>query len=793
MQNMYADLVFSAELYQNFTYKIPADLSDAELVGRRIIAPFGSRRQVGYCVAVYEKFPGTLPRGLKNIVSIVDETPLFTERQLQFYRWLSDYYFAPPGMTLKAAHPSESGVKREPHLFTREGHETDERILSLGSFPLAEAELPALTMEQQSLIRQLIKENCLYRDNIFPRRMNDQTIRCLRLADLKRHGANEKQNLVIRWLKEQSNFEDTVKSIQSNTGVSASPLDSLLKAGIVEAFTRRVSRDPFDGAYEAKVRDVTLSAEQSAVIDAILAHAHEFYPALIRGVTGSGKTEVYIALAQAVLTAGRDVMILVPEISITPHVAGRFRSVFGKTVAIWHSQMTNAERFWTWNAIRRGEIKVVVGARSALFSPLNDPGLIIVDEEHDGSYKQDDPQPRYHGRDAALYFARLCNIPMVMGSATPALESYYNAVIGRYHSFELNQRFGNARLPAIHIVDMTQEKQGGFLSSRLLDEIQKRLTKQEQVILLQNRRGYHTVIQCRDCRRSVECPSCSVPMTYHKPSDEMRCHYCGFTQPRSRQCEFCHSFAMEATGTGTQRVEDHLKIELPGARIVRMDYDTTSSKNAHVKILKEFEGRDYDILLGTQMIAKGLDFANVTLVGVINADVGLGLPDFRANERLFQLLYQVAGRSGRGDKAGQVIVQSYTKDHPLIQMAAQQRLREYYNVELAARHELLYPPFSRLALVRVSGEDETLVRRTAKEIAQFLDSRSRPYQLLGPAQAAIYKIQKRFRWQIIIKSGRDNAESMTAMHRRLKELLDIRKEFSAKVSIVINIDPMSTM
>ncbi len=792
--SLYCDLVFAAELYSAYTYLVPDKFRETDLVGKRVVAPFGPRNQLGYCVAVHTQAPDEGIK-VKSILRIQDEEPLFSKSQLRFYRWIADYYLAPFGMVLRAAHPAESGFKKEPFLKIHEEKSEDERLAKLTVSPeqISQKKLGTIPKEEQAMIRQMLAEKVLSWENRFPPMMKERVVAWVRVIQKPEKKLRGRQAELLDWLNSRHPAEEAVSTIMDNLKSSASPIQTLIKNGILERFEKRVILDPFQKDYQEKTRDVSLSDEQQKAVNAVIQNEKRFFPMLLQGITGSGKTEVYIAMARHIRSQGKDVLILVPEIGITPHVAGRFRAEFGKDVAIWHSQMSAGERLWTWNAIQRGEIHVVVGARSALFSPFKKIGLIIVDEEHDASYKQDDPAPRYSARDAAVWLANELAIPVILGSATPSLESYYLASTGRYHRFELTRRHGSARLPEIRIIDMFKEGRNALFSRTLLEAMRKRIQAGEQVILLQNRRGFHTVYHCRDCGKSYQCDDCSVSMTYHKKAGELRCHYCGKSAAVPRQCPYCQSYNIHPHGVGTQQVEERLALEMPGVRLIRMDYDTTKTKNAHVRILQAFENREYDILLGTQMIAKGLDFSNVTLVGVINADVGLTLPDFRAGERLFQLLYQVAGRAGRGEKAGQVIIQSYTADHPLILMAAQQRLREYYNIELAARSNLQYAPFSRMALLRFTGKDEAQTQESAEEIGKRLSKASNQYITLGPAQAAVYKIQSRYRWQILLKAPRQNASAVGIMRNELKKLLADKKAVPAAVQLTVTIDPYSTL
>ncbi|HDR05286.1 MAG TPA: DEAD/DEAH box helicase, partial [Candidatus Marinimicrobia bacterium] len=440
---LYCDLVFAAELYVSYTYLVPEKFQNLSLIGRRLVAPFGPRNQIGYCVSVHSQAPDAGIK-VKSILRIQDEEPLFSEMQLRFYRWIADYYLAPFGMVLRAAHPAESGFKREPFLKINADRHDDGRIkqLSLPLESISQKKMGTLSSEEQKLIRQLLSEKLLVWENRFPPMMKERVIPWVRVIQKPEKKLRGRQAELLDWLNSRHPAEEAISTIMENLKISASPIQTLIKNGILERYEKRVILDPFQKDYQAKSRDVLLSDEQIKAVDAVIQNESRFFPMLLQGITGSGKTEVYIAMARHMRNQGKDVLILVPEIGITPHVAGRFRAEFGKDVAIWHSQMSAGERLWTWNAIQRGEIHVVVGARSALFSPFKKIGLIIVDEEHDASYKQDDPAPRYSARDAAVWLANKLAIPIVLGSATPSLESYYLASTSRYHRFELIRRHG---------------------------------------------------------------------------------------------------------------------------------------------------------------------------------------------------------------------------------------------------------------------------------------------------------------------------------------------------------------
>ncbi len=492
--------------------------------------------------------------------------------------------------------------------------------------------------------------------------------------------------------------------------------------------------------------------------------------------------------------------MLVPEIALTPQMARRFRGHFGDEVTLWHSSMTSGERAYTWRRINRGEYKVIIGARSAILLPLNDIGLILIDEEQETSYKQSEPDPRYHARDVALVRARNNNATVIMGTATPSLESFHNAMIGKYELLELPERPYDTNPPEISLVDMTEVEENRresfqIFSKEMLESIGSKIETNEQIILLQNRRGFAPILQCTDCGWHAQCPNCDVSMTYHKSNNRLQCHYCDTGKKPDDECPQCHGRRLRYSGVGTQRVEEALQAEFKDARIVRMDADSTNKAGAHRRLLDDFEQHRYDILLGTQMIAKGLDFPNVTLVGVINADTGLFFPDFRSSERTFQLLAQVSGRSGRADKPGEVLIQTTVINDPSIQFATSGDYRSFYKITVSEREELNYPPFSRLANITIKGPHQKKVKSLANKIAHQLQQIHHQQKVLGPAPAPLEKIRGDFHWRITIKSNKKWDPVGSELRNLLKQSVLQMKEYpsSGKCRIILDIDPMDML
>lgn len=529
--------------------------------------------------------------------------------------------------------------------------------------------------------------------------------------------------------------------------ISSYAVKKLLEIGVLSSFEKEVYRLQ-DSSIQIQ-ENIILTEEQKKVLSKI--SLKNFHPYLLHGVTGSGKTEVYMQLIEQVLNLGKEAIVLVPEISLTPQLVQTFRKRFGEQIAILHSRLSKGEKYDEWRKISRKEVKIVIGARSAIFAPLTNLGIIILDEEHSSTYKQEN-NPRYHAIDVAIWRAKYHNCPIVLGSATPSIESYTRAKTGIYTLLEMKQRV-NQMLPSTYLVDMKPEmKQKHFVFSKLLqDKIQERLEKKEQIILLLNRRGYTTIVTCPECGYTHKCPACDIPLTYHLTKHKMVCHYCNYETNKLTSCPECHSHRLNERGMGTEKLEEEVKKLFPMARVVRMDVDTTSSKSAHQKIISAFENHEYDILIGTQMIAKGLDFPLVTLVGVMNGDATLNIPDYRSGERTFELLNQVAGRAGRRSLQGEVIIQGFNIDHYSIKLAAINDYESFYNEEMRIRKILKYPPFYNLCVIKIEGKNQEIVEQESEKIACYLRQNISGEILLGPAPGLFPKINNTYFYQVILK------------------------------------------
>ena len=532
------------------------------------------------------------------------------------------------------------------------------------------------------------------------------------------------------------------------------------------------------------LKKYSLTLEQQNVVDIVNNSNDLVY--LLHGVTGSGKTEVYMELIDKVLNENKTAIVLVPEISLTPQMVKRFSERFGNNIAALHSALSEGEKYDEWRRINKGEVKIVIGARSALFAPLNNLGLIVIDEEHSDSYKQDDSNPKYDAIDMAIERSKLndgCKV--VLGSATPTLDSYARAKKNVYHLLTLPNRVNKKPLPKVEVVDMNKEIKNsiGHFSKLLIDKINDKLEKNEQVILLLNRRGYSTFVSCKNCGYTVKCPKCDITLTYHKTSNNLRCHYCGYATNLVKVCPECHEEALSSIGVGTEKIEEELNKIIPSARILRMDFDTTSKKGMHSKMIKAFANHEYDILLGTQIVAKGLDFENVTLVGVINADTSLNIPDFHSSETTFALLSQVSGRAGRSDREGSVILQTYNKDHYAIKYAKEHNYIGFYNEELKIRHTLKYPPFYYIVYIRISSKDNNLAFSESLRIKKSLEKYLSNTIILGPSASNVFKVNNTYRYGIILKYKKEDELINT-----LNMMIDAYKS-NSKVKIDINFNP----
>ena len=731
---MFAQVAFPIPSANAFSYSIPEEFKENVKVGVRVLAPFGKRTLTGFVVGLSEP-PGTKAK-IKPLKDVLDAEPIFDEKELEFYKWLAEYYLCSLGEALKNSVPygleveskkiiyPDKNVVRE-LLNDEKTSGVKQKILTVLArrdfISVSQLQKEAKKKNIYSLLRSLEKQSAI----TVMTQLQEAKVRAKKILFVKLALPPEEITPLLPELEKRSprqiavllelfkrNKEIPLAQLLKKTGAPHSAVKALAeKKRLVKIFEKEVDR-AYTESYEEKQKLITLTGAQASVVQKVSEKIdkEEFKVFLLHGVTGSGKTQVYIELTKQALAKRKTALILVPEISLTPQITSRFTNVFGSQAAVIHSKISHGERYDTWRGIIKGKYKIVIGPRSALFAPLKNLGLIVVDEEHDSSYKQFDLTPRYNARDAATIKAKLSSAPVLLGSATPSVESYYNASIGKYELLELKERADNALLPEIKLVNVIIEakkrKMENIFSHELLFKIKDRLQKKEGIIILQNRRGFATQIYCEDCGEIVMCEKCSVPMTHHLKSNTLRCHYCGAVKEVPKVCPNCGSPNLKFFGTGTERVEDELLYHFPEIRIERVDSDTINKKGKLGEILKRFANGEVDVLVGTQMVSKGLDFSRVTLVGVISAETTLWLPDFRADEKTFQLLTQVAGRSGRSKTKGEVLIQTKNHKHFVLQKVLTHDYHGFYERELNLRKLNGYPPFTRLGLIETKDPDE---------------------------------------------------------------------------------------
>ncbi|CDR51651.1 primosomal protein N' [Staphylococcus schweitzeri] len=785
-----------------FDYLIPERLVSVIQPGIRVVVPFGPRTIQGYVMEVTTQPDSQLDISkLKNIIEVKDIKPELTPELIALSEWMSTTHVIKRISMLEVMLPSAIKAKYKKAFMLKDDTELTSEIIERfdknGFYYYKDAQKNNDIASLMSLLQAgIIEEKTILSQNV-----TKKTKRAVRIIDgfnpdevLAKLEKYIKQYDLYAFLSEEQHKTIFLSDIE-DIGFSKSSLDGLVKKGYVEKYDAIVERDPFkDRVFEQESkRQLTIDQQRaySAINEKIVNQEQATF--LLHGVTGSGKTEVYLQTIEDVLNQGKQAMMLVPEIALTPQMVLRFKRRFGDDVAVLHSGLSNGERYDEWQKIRDGRAQVSVGARSSVFAPFKNLGLIIIDEEHESTYKQED-YPRYHAREIAQWRSEYHHCPVILGSATPCLESYARAEKGVYHLLSLPNRVNQQALPNIDIVDMRTELTEGnrsMFSKDLREAIKLRLDRQEQVVLFLNRRGYASFMLCRDCGYVPQCPNCDISLTYHKTTDLLKCHYCGYQETPPNKCPNCESEHIRQVGTGTQKVEELLQQEFEGARIIRMDVDTTSKKGAHEKLLTEFERGNGDILLGTQMIAKGLDYPNITLVGVLNADTMLNLPDFRASERTYQLLTQVAGRAGRHEKVGQVIIQTYNPDHYSILDVQKNDYLTFYRQEMEYRKLGKYPPYYYLINFTISHKEMKKVMAASQHVHKILlQHLSDKALVLGPSPAALARINNEFRFQILVKY-----KSEPGLLQAIQFLDDYYHEkfIQEKLALKIDINPQMMM
>jgi primosomal protein N' (replication factor Y) len=800
----FCDVSLPVPLDRHFTYELPLTLRHRVQPGCRVVAPLGSRKLTGIVLRVHDE---TSSAELREVLALTDEEPVLEPALIQLAQWIAEYYCAPLGEVLKGMLPlggekrrstqyslSEAGRQVARQLVIRPESDASLKLLALlEERPRTINQLTAKIPTARTLLRGLVQRAWVVsedkEEDRDPMRASAERLEAefLRRPDdsIKLKKAERE---LIAFLELHPGVHN-LGELASKVKKASESARALAKRELIKLEVAGVRPPTGYERPRPKLNVFQESAYQH--IDKALQEA-EFKAFLLQGVTGSGKTEVYLRSIEAVLALGKNALLLVPEIALTPAVAGQFFHRFGKQVAILHSAFGDAERAEQWRRIQRGQARVVVGTRSGVFAPVQNLGLVIIDEEHDGSYKQQET-PRYHGRDVALVRARNANAVAILGSATPAVETRYNAEQGKYEMLRLPERIARRPMPQVEIVDMRTEfletKRQATFSRSLMNEIAQRLGAGEQTMLLLNRRGFSSFMVCRKCGDRMMCENCSIVLTYHRSERRMLCHMCGFAAKVPTLCPKCSSDQIQFLGTGSERVETELHEYLPTARIARLDRDSAGAKGAFESIIGEFRGGNVDILVGTQMIAKGHDIPNVTLVGIVLADIGLSIPDFRAAERTFQLLTQAAGRAGRGDTPGRVVIQTLNPDHYAVKFAADQDYEGFYQKEIEFRKWLRYPPFAAFAniIVRATKQEEAL--RMSTELGYLLDPQPEGVRVMGPAEAPVLKVKSEFRYQILLKAARRPV---------LREILNKLRVFAERekwkaTALVIDVDPISLM
>jgi primosomal protein N' (replication factor Y) (superfamily II helicase) len=791
---------------RTYDYLVPDKWIGSIFPGMRVAVPFGPRKIQGFVIELKEK--GEVSK-LKEISEPMDLVPVLNEELLSLGAWLTDKTLCFKISAFQAMLPAAMKAKYEKIFRLEECAELEKLPIQLKPFFQKRSEVSWKAVEEAGflpLIQKQVKNgnvDVIYKVKAKGNKKKLKKIHPNFLENQLEHVLEGlppqaiKQKEVIKYISRNGKAESgfLLNDIIEGAGTTASTIKSLVNKGLLLEKYVEVYRDPYENRVFEKTSPLPLTYQQAEAIKPILDKIDRslYQTFLLYGVTGSGKTEIYLQSIQRVLEEGKEAIVLVPEISLTPQMVHRFKGRFGDDVAVLHSGLSVGEKYDEWRKIQRKEVKVVVGARSAIFAPFENIGIIIIDEEHETSYKQEE-NPRYHARDVAVHRAEDHKCPVILGSATPSLESFARASKGVYELLTLSKRMNDGELPKVSIVDMREELRNGnrsMFSQELFDNLQDRLEKGEQTVLFLNRRGHSSFIMCRDCGFVLQCPHCDISLTYHRFSNGMKCHYCGYEESVPTACPECTSEHIRYFGTGTQKVEEELNKLLPGARIIRMDVDTTSRKGSHEKLLTAFGEGKADILLGTQMIAKGLDFPNITLVGVLSADTMLHLPDFRAAEKTFQLLTQVSGRAGRHSLPGEVVIQTYTPEHYSIGLASEHDYDRFYLQEMMMRKMGAYPPFYFITLITLSHEDLMKVVDIAEKLSGFIRSRlSESTIILGPAASPIPRIKNRYRYQCLIKYKREPNLTGT-----LKTVLDqFQQQYaSGGLSISIDVNPYMMM
>jgi primosomal protein N' (replication factor Y) len=781
-KTLFVEVVLPLAIAKNYTYRVPFELNDTIAIGKRVVVQFGKSKLYTAIVAAITEHPPEKYEA-KYLLEILDDRPVVTQQQLLFWKWLGEYYMCYDGEVMNAALPSALKLASETKIELNKDFEYDKSILHDKEFLIVEAlEIqPELTVSDISkllsqktvmpILKGLFEKNVIniseeVSDRYKPRKRTFLTLNpayqgqdnMKELFGLLEKRAPKQADAVLAYIKLARHQKTISKNeLIEESGAGVASINSLIEKEILIAEEKNVSRLFFEE--EDLDANFELSIQQQEALTSIKQQFEQKDVVLLHGVTSSGKTQVYIRLIEQIMAQGRQVLYLLPEIALTTHIIERLRQYFGSSIGVYHSRFNDNERVEVWQKVLNNEYKVVLGARSSVFLPFVDLGLIIVDEEHETSYKQFDPAPRYNARDAAIFLANMYQGKVLLGSATPSFESYFNARTRKYGFAELTERYGGVDLPTIEVVSIAEETKKKTIRSHftsvLMADMEQALINKEQVILFQNRRGYAPVLLCKICAYTPKCINCDVSLTYHKHSGKLHCHYCGYREDTPNICPACGSTQLEYRGFGTEKVEDELSLLLPESRIARMDLDTTRSRNALQNILNDLEEKKIDILVGTQMVAKGLDFADVTVIGIINADSLLKYPDYRANERSYQMLSQVSGRAGRRGKQGKVVIQTYDPSHRVIKQVIENNYSDLYFTEMEERKAFHYPPFYRIINLAIKHKDPEMLYNQAAYLGKELRKHLGEERVVGPQVPLVSRIRNYYIQSIMLKFEKD--------------------------------------
>ena len=820
----FAELLLPVPVPKLFTYRVPFNMNDRVMKGQRAIVQFGDRKILtGVIINLHEQPPTEYEA--KYLLELLDEFPVVTEVQLKLFQWIKDYYLCTLGEVLNAGLPSGLKLNSESRVQLHPAFNLDESTL-----PFSEKELILLkNLETESLdysavsklldirhpysiLKSLVAKEAIILYEEVREKYKPKTETRVRLtAEYANPEALEalfstlvskpkQEEIMLRYLQEvpvltdrESNKMGITRKHLLEPDLSESSLNTLTKNGVFELFQVIVSRFT-DVSTENSVVSQLSEEQHNAVVD-ITVQLQQKPALLLHGITGSGKTEVYIHLIRKALDGGNQVLYLLPEIALTTQVVQRMQRVFGNAMGVYHSRFSDNERVEVWKGVLNGNLKFIVGVRSAIFLPFDSLSLIIVDEEHDASYKQQEPAPRYNARDVALVMGQIHHAKVILGSATPSLETYFQAMQGKYGYVPLNKRYGPAQLPTIVLADMHEARVRktikGEFSQVLLRHIAEALARQEQVIVFQNRRGYSPMINCEDCGWVPKCINCAVSLTYHQYRHAMICHYCGYRESLPKKCPSCSSTRLKTVGYGTEKLEEELSLQFPDATVQRMDLDTTRSKTAYESIIESFEKGETDILVGTQMVTKGLDFNGVSLVGIFNADRMIHFPDFRSYERAYQLITQVSGRAGRRSTPGTVVIQTSSVDHPLLQMVLKQDMSRFYESQLEDRRVHGYPPFTRLIEITVKHSDKATCRNAAHDLFERIRQGLAYVHVLGPGEPMVARVRNQYLMNVLVKIPRSGV-ALDELKRQLEAVINdvLQSKAFKNIRIIADVDPV---